>query len=550
MGAESAGDDPFAGLTRPEEIDLAYARAAPRPHRRRFGQFFTPPACADMMADWIAAARPRRVLDPALGTGVLARAVAARLPGARVTGCEIDPRIAHAARRAIALAGGGAAIEIRAQDFFDLPPDESFDAIIANPPYLRPQDLPDAARHIARVAKASGLGLSGSTNAYGLFLLDCCRRLAPGGRLAFLIPAEWSNSNFGGPIRDHLLDRGLLRGIVHTCPSAPGFEDALTTMGILLVEKAPPAGVALRTAFVPKGGAIPGLASLFGPLAHDGGALIRETPVQALRAAPKWGDLIERGAPRIPEGFVPLGRLARTRRGIATGANGFFHLPLARARALGIAEDRLVPCIAKVKDAPGADFGPEDLAALVARDRPTHLIHLTGDLSGPERAYVAMGEAEGLHRRFLTRARSPWYANEKIHIAPIWAAVFGRQSMRFVLNSAGIAHLTAFHGIFPLSPDRTTTLALLAALNSGLVQDLMKSQIRAYGGGLNKLEPRDLLAIMLPDLAHCRAATRALLAETVAGRRARPCEAAEARALDRLVLQAGREASGLEAGHP
>ena len=85
--------------------------------------------------------------------------------------------------------------------------------------------------------------------------------------------------------------------------------------------------------------------------------------------------------------------------------------------------------------------------------------------------------------------------------APIWAAVFGRKSLRFIYNDAGVHNLTTFHGIYPTRTDALYCRALVACLNSRLVQSLAAHQRRVYGGGLMKFEPRDLLAIPLPDLA-------------------------------------------------
>ena len=65
----------------PDSPEAAYLARATKAHRRRFAQVLTPPDCAALMADWVAGARPATLLDPAFGTGVLARAVAALLLG-------------------------------------------------------------------------------------------------------------------------------------------------------------------------------------------------------------------------------------------------------------------------------------------------------------------------------------------------------------------------------------------------------------------------------------------------------------------------------------
>lgn len=474
-------------------IDLAYLDAAPADHRRLHAQVFTPPALAAVMADWVCAKAPRTVLDPALGTGVLARAVARRLPEAEITAFEIDPRAASAARDALTATGARAAI--RVADYLTADPAQTFDAVIANPPYLKRQDFPGAAAHISRVARKTGLALTGLTNAYALFLLDACARLNPGGRLAFLIPAEWMNANFGAPIRRHLVESGLLRALVCLPHDEDAFEGALTTACVVLVERGPAPGRVRLAQAAP--GWRPDLAEALG-----GGApllAVQDVSADGLLAAPKWEALLRGAGPEMPDGYVPLGDLATTRRGIATGANAFFHISLAAAREAGIRDEHLIPCAGKAA-ARGLSFGPEDLARLDAEGKPTRLVSLSGALTPEEEAWVRSGEEAGISERYVCRTRRPWYAQERPRIAPIWAAVFGRERMRFMRNRAGAANLTTFHGIYPHRTDAAFLDALTDALNSDEVQGLMRAHMRVYGGGLGKIEPRDLIRIPIPEI--------------------------------------------------
>lgn len=527
--------------TSPEAIDLAYTEQAPKAHRRKFAQFFTPPSIASLMADWVSEKSPKLVLDPALGTGILARAVGKRLPNSKIVGYEIDPAVAVAAKKATILAGID--VEIREADFLDANPSERFDGIIANPPYLRHHDLANSAQRIAQIGSACDIRLSGLTNAYALFLLDCCRRLNAGGRLAFIIPTEWTNSNFGKPIKEYLLKNRFLRAIIYVCHTNTIFEDALTTSSILLVEKCETPPSVVRTLFVASDAELPKLDELFGARESRLAMASRDFKSDQLLQTAKWDDLIRRGDMLVPNGFVPLRLLATTKRGIATGANGFFHISLATARQHGIVEERLIPCIGKANDVTSLNFGIESFAELIKKERPTHLINFSGELSTAEKSYVQQGEAQGLHQRYLTQKRAPWYSNEKIHVAPIWAAVFGRECMRFILNTARVANLTAFHGVYPLQTDPNFVNALAATLNSNIVQGVMKSEMRVYGGGLNKVEPRDLLDVKVPDLRGCSSATLERLSALMISQRKSHFTDRELDELDELVLSAGSEAA-------
>jgi adenine-specific DNA-methyltransferase len=134
--------------------------------------------------------------------------------------------------------------------------------------------------------------------------------------------------------------------------------------------------------------------------------------------------------------------------------------------------------------------------------------------------------------------------------APIWAAVFGRQSLRFVWNTAALSNLTTFHCLYPKVADPHFAAALTACLNSRLVQQTANHQLRVYGGGLLKFEPRDLLSIQVPDLPLVPRSTLKLLSAALE-RIDQCCKAGSLNPdglyeeLDGLVLQAANEAGNV-----
>lgn len=510
--------------------EAAYCAATPAAHRRRLGQVFTPPECAALMADWVAGAVPGPVLDPAAGTGVLLRAMAARDPDRPRIGVEIDP-----AALAILRAGQGGACDLRQGDFLATTP-EPVAGIIANPPYLRPAAGSRLRAQLPEIGARHGVTLSGLANAYVAFTLEAAARLIPGGRAAFLLPGDWVNANSAGPLRDWLLARGLLRRIVQICAERLVFEGTLSTACLVLLERPQPGTLppeTVETVFLPADCPLPAPGQDW-PTAAIRGRL----PVADLVRARKWEPFLRGEAEALPPGFVPLAALATTRRGIATGANAFFHLSLGRARALGLSPGNLLPCVGNASDVRGLIFTAEDYARLSASDRPTVLFAPNAPLSRAEAAYVAEGAAQGFDRRYLTRNRTPWYAPERLWRAPLWAATFGRGPMRFILNTAGVWQLTAFHGIFPL--DAAHGPALVACLNAVPVQALIGARMRRHARGLQKLEPRDLLEIPVPDLARLGPARIAALGDLL-GQGGAVAERALAREVELAAGEAAHE---------
>src|SRR3972149_4799676 len=178
------------------------ARARARDERYRLGQFFTPPVIAEFMAQAVRDVEPETVLDPGVGGGVLLRAIG---EGPRRFGLDVDPLAVELAAPSL-----GPDAELAVGDFLD-PPSwplslESFDAIIANPPYVRHHNMSAehkalAQRYSARL-RSKVSSLSGS---YVYFFLESLLRLNEGGRLVFITPPEFLDVRYGGAVQAALL---------------------------------------------------------------------------------------------------------------------------------------------------------------------------------------------------------------------------------------------------------------------------------------------------------------------------------------------------------
>ncbi len=129
----------------------------------------------------LAAAVPARagqnVLDLGCGAGAAALCLAARVPGLRLTGVEIQPSYSDLARRNTVL--NGADLTVVCADLSDLPAplrQVRFDHVLANPPYFA------AGAHSA--ARDGGRARAlGEITPLADWIAIAARRLAPGGHL-------------------------------------------------------------------------------------------------------------------------------------------------------------------------------------------------------------------------------------------------------------------------------------------------------------------------------------------------------------------------------
>ena len=493
-------------------LESAYSERVPLDHRRRFGQFFTPPSIAELMCEWVVSIKPASLLDPAVGLGIFVRKFLEHKIECEITAIDIDSVALNSFSDSNM---HGHVTEAIQQDFLTWESPAKFDAILANPPYLRHHDLNYDRDIFREIGCRNDIRLSRLTNAYALFILEICRRLNLGGRAAVVVPGEWLNANFGVPIKEFLLRDGFLKKLVYFSHAELVFDDALTTACLLFLERShEPADEMVHTLFVKSGVELAHLRQILsgGNPTHDSVFEQRFTADDLLKH-PKWNSVLENGQSKTLDGFVPLRELASTCRGIATGANKFFHVSQQYFQEQGISQKHALPCVGRANSVNGLIFSQDDLDQLAEEDRPTYLISFDDDLSDAEKRYVLKGESEGLHRRYLTSARSPWYRMEQRDPAPIWAAVFGRKELRFIWNQAGVANLTTFHCVYPHDKRPVFVQALLGCLNSRIVQKRSRSHQRVYGGGLLKYEPKDLLEIPLPDLRLVSESTTRELAE-------------------------------------
>lgn len=482
-----------------EEAEALYLQSANSEHRKRFAQFFTPQEIAELMCKWIQEVSPKTILDPAVGVGVFPSILVKKIPDAKITAFEVDKNVLSYARTLLQ----DKSVDFRHQDFLLADDATLFDAAISNPPYLKHHNFFYEENIFEIIGKRNGVKLSKLTNIYGLFILEICRRLKDGGRAAIIVPTEWTNSNFGQAIKKFLIQNGILASFLYYSHESLPFADALTTACVLFLEKAKnKLDKKVRTIYLESQVSSEIIWEMVnGRISQTDGAVYNEISGSDLLAAKKW-DYILRSADVAPvRGTVPLRSFAKTKRGIATGANEFFHLSLTDAMKFGIQKIHLHPCVGKAKDVVGLCFTEEDLEGLVSQGKSTHLMCLATDISKSEKAYLDYGESIDLHKRYLLAARKNWYSMEDRPAAPIWAAVFGRQGLRFVRNKTNSLNLTAFHCIYPADSRPIFLDALTVCLNSNLIQELSRREHRVYGGGLLKVEPKDLLDIHLPDLS-------------------------------------------------
>jgi methylase of polypeptide subunit release factors len=472
--------------------------------RNRLGQFATPPALArDVLhyASKLVGRRRIRFLDPGLGTGAFYSALRDTFDAKAIrvaVGYEVDALYGDAA----ASLWGDHGLTVIGDDFTAATP-RQFDLIVCNPPYVRHHHLgEDKARIVQRTRDLSGVTVSGLAGLYVHFLLQCHAWMAPGAVAGWLIPSEFMDVNYGRAVKYYLRERVTLLQIHRFDPNDVQFADALVSSAVVWIKNEPP-----PTSHRP-------LFTFGGTLAAPKASACID-PVD-LGDACKWTRYPAASGAAITD-TPRLGDYFTIKRGLATGDNSYFIMDESTARARHLPRSVLRPILPSPRymdvDEVCADAAglPTNAARLFLLDPRMDEDQISAKLPAVA-AYLAEGRAAGLQERYLCRTKRRWYDQEKREPAPIVCTYFGRKGtkrgrpFRFIRNRTAATVANTYLALYPkqalqerLQRDPAAMDRIWLELNE-IPADVLLGEGRVYGGGLHKLEPRELANVPLAAL--------------------------------------------------
>ena len=473
-GMIGRGEDPLGD---------AYCTIRSPEERRPLGQTYTPRPIIEAMLRWASDhGDPVRVVDPGAGSGRYLVAAGERFPGAALHGADIDPLAALMLRANLAAAGLADRARVHVGDYraLSLPPVDGPTLFVGNPPYVRHHRIaPEWKTWLLETARRRGLDASALAGLHVHFFLATAEYGRNGDYGAFITSSEWLDVNYGGLVRQVLLD-GLGGLSLHVlAPEAPLFSDATTTSAI----------TCFRIGETPSTMRIRRVESLsdLGRLA--GG---RSVSRQRLAGTSRWS-VLTRETPRLREGYVELGELCRVHRGTVTGANAVW---VRRDASPDLPERVLFPSITKARELFGAGARLGSLEALRrVVDLPVDLDVLDDDEREQVDRFLREARARGVHEGYIASNRRAWWSVGLRAAAPILATYMARRPPAFVRNDAGARHINIAHGLYPR--ERMSDV-LLDRLADRLRAEVTLAQGRTYAGGLVKFEPREMERIPVP----------------------------------------------------
>jgi adenine-specific DNA methylase len=473
--------------------------------QKQLGAFYTPPAMAQKLVDWAVRSADDRVLDPSFGGLAFLSAADDRLRRLATEGRDVSSQLygvdvdedAHAAIAETTELGLDRA-HLLERSFFDLRPSDlpTFEAVVGNPPYVRYQGFNGSSGQAHELAAQAGVRLTRLASSWAPFLIHATSFVAPGGRMAQVLPAEIIHAQYASGVLD-FLSRSFER--IHLVVFEERvFPGALEEVALLFADgRAERQSASVRLVSYPTLGA-------FSPETLATGTF-NEAP-RRLGRRKLVEQLLPPSSRRTYQALtddnrvVPFGELASVDIGVVTGANDFFMRTREEGEALP--PELLKPAVSKANHLQGAQLTDADHAALLA-DGKKGLIFAATRESSPAtlaraQAFLDSGEEARLHQRYKCRVRSPWWALPlpRSGAPELLLTYCSNTHPRLVVNEVGALHTNTLHGVRIADP--SVAAALAASFYNSLT--LLSAELvgRSYGGGVLKLEPTEAEALLVP----------------------------------------------------
>lgn len=510
-------------------IGRVFESLIPEEERHYLGQYYTRADVVDLIEELCIRTGADSLLDPACGSGTfLVRGYYHLKNRARdkkhaellsqIYGTDINQFAAHLSVINLTIRDLSQLtnkVNVLVNDFFNLKPTLSvllpfsgknirnksqqvsipkFDAVVANPPYTRQEELGEYAAKYKSVLESAIredwggkylLGKRAGIHAY--FLLHAPKFLKPKGRLGFIVSNSWMDADYGKEIQKMLLENFRIKAIIES-RAERWFEDAAVNTCILVAEQEKD-GRARETNTVKfvllkknlqecRTNKLARMVEEQNEFYEDETLRIYCVPQgelwkEGLDASgkewggAKWGKYL-RAPPAFfktikqKEKFKPLSEIADIKYGIKTGATDYFIIDKFRARKLRIEPRFLRPIVHSTKEMKKPILKEEDVENVLFT---THLdkASLRGTTA---RAYIETGEHIEISLRKSVQGRKHWWDVGKQEPAKIILTQFYNERHFAAYNKNNVQIENTFFGVTPY--DEKITLALAAYMNSSL----------------------------------------------------------------------------------
>ena len=381
---------------------------------------------------------------------------------------------------------------------------DGFDVAIANPPYVRQEQIgPRKAVLVRQYSEA----VSARSDLYCYFYARALQLLRRGGWHVFVCSNSWLDVGYGAKLQKYLLENAHVRAVYESAVERQFSTAQINT--IITVIRKHPGDDARLTSFVSLRDNFED--AILDPSKHHQRLISKATIVASSLGPPnkrgsrkfvgdKWGGKYLR-APDIYWGIlkkarahlIPLREIAKVRAGMKSGANDFFYLTKDQVRKWDIERRFVKPMLKSPSEFDTIAINAKDtqLQMFMCHESRTRL-HGTAAL-----AYIEYGESQGYHSRRSCAWRNPWYdLGHESHSKLALGARVDRTARTFLVPS-GVQIDKAF---YLLTRIKRNPYQICTVMNSTLTNLFLNIHGRTnFGGGLMEIEVGELEALPIVD---------------------------------------------------
>ena len=482
--------------------------------KRNLGAYYTPEALSDILCGWAIREATDRVFEPSFGgCGFLKSAATAlrncgqKSPENQIYGCDVDES-----------AFG------YLQDVFSKPVDtkrfflgdfltfekpdrwpRAFEAVVGNPPYLPYRKIENSAKAEARSKLSSvGFDLDLRASLWAYFVALSAFEVAPGGRMAWVLPSSFLHANYANDLREFLI--GLFSKLhAFEIEERLFLSDGTEEKSIVLLGAGKIGAASANTNKIDSDISLTRCSGLddlklavadwdrgLGDASISCGSAVQDSLPRPVRILLSRLDSLKE--------CTSVGGLLDIRIGLVTGNNKFFVLDENARRDLGLTSSELSRVVGKFKFVPGISFSEDDHDDLLESGGRGYLVSCTEEsrASPNLKAYLATYSREDRKSCATFKKRAVWSAPDDKNPPDAFFPVMHHAGPRLVLNVAGLPCTNTIHRAFFKhgTSEQTKRLACVSLLST-FSQLSSESVGRSYGAGVLKHEPREAERIRL-----------------------------------------------------
>lgn len=469
--------------------------------QKEAGAYYTPDPVVTSLLKWAVRSEEDRLLDPSCGDG---RFIAGHR---NAVGIEQDY---HATQTAMARAPWALVHE---GDFFAWAGEtaERFECAAGNPPFIRYQTFNGETRKRAlELCTRLGADFSGLASSWAPFLVAAAALLKPGGRMAFVVPAEIGHAPYAAPLLDYLV--GHFATVQVVAVRSKLFPDLSEDCWLLYAD-----GFGATTQHI-RFSALESFRPSARPPREYVTVGVREwrdawnRRLRPFLISQQMRDLyldiaLANKAPR-------LGDLASVGIGYVSGANDFFHLRPSEAEKWDIPAALLHPTVRNGRALPPSRVTASVVERWKRNDDAVLLLKLPkmDDVPRAVRRYLDTEAGQTARQAYKCRVRDPWYSVPDVQIPDFFLSYMSGLEPNLVRNDANCTCTNSVHSVRLKS---ATARPYLSSWGSPFVHLSCELQGHPLGGGMLKLEPREATQILLPDPAIIRRADNDVIADAI-----------------------------------